>query len=48
VGAYVLDLTGDTEEGHVVSAAGGTFDGKVIPVIHPEPLKTLDEEKVDG
>ena len=37
-----------TEGGHLASTSGGTFNLKVVAIIHPESLETFDEEKVDG
>ena len=47
-GMYMLEFSGNAQEGHLVSASGGTFNLKVVAVIHPESLETFNEEKVDG
>jgi hypothetical protein len=45
---YMLDFSGNAQERHLVSTSGGTFNLKVVAVIHPESLETFNEEKVDG
>jgi hypothetical protein len=44
----MLQFLCDAEEGHLVAATSRTFNLKVVAVVHPETLQTLNKEEIDG